>query len=89
MKNLILIFTSITSEARTTTSHTTEVQQNGIPEEAESATTPQPQVASNQEYPVYEPTVDHVTSEPVADEVETEQFTPTEVESKSEWTMSR
>lgn len=65
--------------------HTSELQQNGIPEEVESTTvtTPQPPGISSQEF-VYESSVDHVTSDPVHSEgtLEGEQFTPTEVESK-------
>lgn len=61
------------------------MQQNGISEEVESATTPQAPPTSSQEY-VYESSVDHVTAEPVHNEatLENEQFTPTEVESKRE-----
>ena len=71
-----------------TTQTTTELQQNGIPEEVEPTTTPQPPTTASQEY-VYEPTVDHVTTEPIGHTegaLETEQFTtPTEPETKSEW----
>lgn len=69
-------------DARATASHSADVQQNGIPEEAELVTATQTQASSNQEFS-YEPSVDHVTSEAIPDEVEAEQFTPSEVESKS------
>ena len=65
---------------------TTELQQNGIAEEVEptTVTTPQPATSASQDY-VYEPTVDHVASEPEHSEgvLESEQFTPTEPETKS------
>ena len=82
--SLLLSFMQFTD----TTHATTELQQNGIPEEVEPTTTPQPPpTTASQEY-VYEPTVDHVTTETVGHTegaLETEQFTtPSEPETKSE-----
>ena len=70
-----------------TTQTTTELQQNGIPEEVEPTTTPQPPTTGSQEY-VYEPTVDYMTKlfGHTEGALETEQFTTlTEPEAKSEW----